>query len=388
MTDWERVERLRSKGLDWESIAEDPKVEFHTEVRAGTPGRALKALYLERKSKRKRSGRVGSDGGDSDDAAPAHRRLPGRLIALGIVLLLLGGIWALIASFEPIARALVPLVPYIVGIIVLGAVLLGAAFVIGGSFRDLTSLRKVVVVGVVLGLVVAGSVALIAFELGIPVLNPCSQNEPNSWCRAPNAAWTADGDHPVLLFIGSIACPYCSASSWAIYGALGAFGSVGGVSYGSSNPGDTYPNTPEVELYASSYTSTYVSWDVQEGAVDSGISEPPLPTVENAYWTAYDQAGNIPFLVVNGEFIHIGTLVDPSQLTTAPGQPSGTGTPYTYQQVQADLASQSGPVYTTIITAQYFLEAFLWKACVIDNITPPSSVTSNLQIKADYAQIG
>lgn len=386
MTDWDRVEKLRAKGLDWEAIADDPKVEFKTEVRAGTAGRALKALYLERKSKRRRSGR--SPGGDPDasDTASARPRWPTRLIVAGILLLLLGGIWALIATFEPIARALVPLVPYIVGVVVLGAVLLGASFVIGGSFRDLTSLRKVIVVGIVLGLVVAGSAALIAYLIGIPVLSPCNQNEPNGWCRAPNTAIT-DGGHPQLLFIGSIACPYCSASSWAIYGALQAFGTVTGVSYGSSNPGDTFPNTPEVELDSSSYSSNYVSWDVKEGSDPTLINEPPLSTVESAYVSAYDSGLSIPFLVVDGIFIHVGTLIDPSQLTTAPGQPSGAGTPYTYQQVQSDLASQSGSVYTTIITAQYSLEAFLWKACSLQGITPPAAVTSNPQVHSDYLQI-
>ncbi|HEV2449123.1 MAG TPA: DUF929 family protein [Thermoplasmata archaeon] len=386
MTDWDRVEKLRAKGLDWEAIAEDPKVEFKTEVRAGTAGRALKALYLERKSKRRRSGR--SSGGDAEesDGGSARARWPTRLIVAGIVLLLLGGIWALIATFEPIARALVPLIPYIVGIVVLGAVLLGASFVLGGSFRDLTSVRKVIVVGVVLGLVVAGSAALIAYFLGIPVLNSCSQSEPNGWCRAHNAAIT-DGGHPQLLFIGSIACPYCSASSWAIFGALQAFGSLNSYSYGASNPADTFPHTPEVELDSSGYSSNYVSWDVKEGSNPNQITEPALSTVESAYVSAYDQGLSIPFLVVDGIFIHVGTLIDPSQLTTAPGQPSGTGSPLSYQQVQADIASQSGPVYSTIITAQYSLEAFLWKACSLQGITPPASVTSNPQVHSDYLQI-
>jgi hypothetical protein len=258
--------------------------------------------------------------------------------------------------------------------------------VIGGSFRDLTSLRKVVTVGIVLGLVAAGLASLVAYELGIPVLYPINQSEPAGWGRAPNHAWT-DGGRPVFLFIGSIACPYCSASSWAMVGALQAFGSLSNYRQGTSNPADTFPNTPELELDSSVYTSNLVSWDVKEGSNPSAISWPALSSTENAYFSAYDTAGSIPFLVVDGLFIHVGTLLDPSQLTTAPGQPSGTGTPYTPAQVAQDVSSQSGPVYSAIITAQYSLEAYLWKACALQGLTPPSVVTSNLQVKADYAQI-
>ena len=50
MTDWDRVERLRGQGADWDEIALDRRVGFH--VPEGTnPGRALKALHFQRRSR-------------------------------------------------------------------------------------------------------------------------------------------------------------------------------------------------------------------------------------------------------------------------------------------------------------------------------------------------
>ncbi|MCI4345772.1 MAG: DUF929 domain-containing protein [Thermoplasmata archaeon] len=386
MTDWNRVERHRAKGYDWEAIAEDPKVEFRTEVSAGTPGRALKALYLERKSKRRRSGRPGERSGATSEEESARPRWPTRLLPSGIVLLLIGVIWTLIALAEPIVRTLLPVVPYTLGVIVVGAVLLGAGFVIGGSFRDITSLRKVVVVGVVLGLVVSGGVTLIALESGIPVLSPTIRSEPDSWSAAANTQWTSS-NHPVVFFLGSIACPYCSATSWALAGALKAFGSLTNIPYGSSNAADTFPNTPEIQLDASSFSSNYLSWDAKEGSNPNAISEPALSAEENAYVQAYDQAGNIPFIVIDGIFFHVGTLVDPSYLTTAPGQQSGTGTPLSPQVVAQDIASGQGSVYGAVHAAQIQLEAYLAKACELSNITPPQSVTSDSEVQALLGQI-
>ncbi|MCI4363116.1 MAG: DUF929 domain-containing protein [Thermoplasmata archaeon] len=386
MTDWNRVERLRAKGYDWEAIAEDPKVEFRTEVSAGTPGRALKALYLERKSKRRQSGRSGDRSAQDPEEDAAHPRWPARLLPLGIVLLLIGVIWTLIALAEPIVRTLLPVVPYTVGVIVAGAVFLGAGFVIGGSLRDIASLRKVVAVGVVLGLVISGSVALIALEAGIPVLSPNIRSEPGSWSAAPNAQWT-DSNHPVVFFLGSIACPYCSATSWALAGALKAFGTLSNAPYGTSNPSDTFPSTPEIRLDASSFSSNYLSWDSKEGSNPSAISEPALSAKENAYVQAYDQAGNIPFVVVDGIYFHVGTLVDPSQLTTAPGQQSGSGTPLNPQVVAQDIASGQGSVYAAVHAAQIQFEAYFAKACQLSNITPPQSVSSDSEVQAFLGQI-
>lgn len=52
MTDWERVEKLRSRGRDWEDISQDSRVAFQAPQGADA-GRALKTLYLKRRSTNK-----------------------------------------------------------------------------------------------------------------------------------------------------------------------------------------------------------------------------------------------------------------------------------------------------------------------------------------------
>ncbi|MFI5415389.1 MAG: hypothetical protein ACHQ16_07010, partial [Candidatus Lutacidiplasmatales archaeon] len=70
MVDWELVERRRSKGWEWDRIAEDPKVGFHADDSAGDAGRALRALYYQRRSKAKKRS-SGSEG--EPDGVPARR---------------------------------------------------------------------------------------------------------------------------------------------------------------------------------------------------------------------------------------------------------------------------------------------------------------------------
>jgi hypothetical protein len=45
MVDWERVEELRSKGKDWDSIAKDGKADFNPPEGTDDAGRALEALF-------------------------------------------------------------------------------------------------------------------------------------------------------------------------------------------------------------------------------------------------------------------------------------------------------------------------------------------------------
>ncbi len=61
MVDWDRVEQLRSKGWDWERIAEDPKVGFHPDASVHDAGRALRGLYHRQKSREGRTGKESSD---------------------------------------------------------------------------------------------------------------------------------------------------------------------------------------------------------------------------------------------------------------------------------------------------------------------------------------
>lgn len=384
MTDWERVRRLRAKGLDWTSIAEDPKVGYTPPSGVSDPGRALKALYLSRRS---RAQRPGGGGARREQPPPAESAFQRRerwarpLPILGIAVLLGGFIWLAVALAYPstavFVPALPPAFPDVLTVVLVGLAIVLATFVLGvGSLAD--TWKKGVAAGVALGLVLAGGAAFAAYQAGIPNLTATTTPEPGTgWEKAANALWTSGG-LPVVFFYGSQACPYCSASSWAIYEALLPFGSWSGTGYAASSPTDVYPNTPEVALSGSALSSSTLAWDPHEDSNTQMITDPAVSPVEQAYVSTYDSSRDIPFFVVGGIYIHTGTIVSPAAL-------QGQSAQSVVQSLAA--ANPSDPVYTAIHQQVVYLEAYCWKILVQAGLTPPSSVTGNSEIQSVYAQI-
>jgi hypothetical protein len=384
MTDWNRVQRLRAKGYDWTSVAEDPKVGFTPAEGVGDPGRALKALYLARKSHSSRRPRGGNADGTGAVERPS-RIWGGRLEVLGLGVIIGSAVWMMTALAFPsvavVLPALPPKIPDIFLVVCGGAALLAFPLILGlAPLED--HWKKGFAAGLGLAVVFAGGAGLFVIAEGIPNLSSDTSPGPGAgWEKAPNPAWESGGK-PVVFFYGSEACPFCSASSWAIERALAAFGTLTGTGYSASNPGDTYPNTPEVALAGSSLTSAYLSWDVKEGSDRTQISEPAVSLTEQAYLNAY--SSGIPFVVIGGTYIHTGTIVDPASLI----DPS-TSQPYTAAEVAQSLsnANPNDPVYSAIESQVVFLEAYCAKACQNAGLTPPTSVTSDPSVASVMAQI-
>lgn len=378
MVDWEAVERLRSKGWDWDRIASDEKVDFHADEGAGEPGRALRALYYQRRSKQQRRGGSG-DGGKAGRAKEADDAPRWTLVRVGWLLVPLFAIWFVLALVFPS-----PIGVYLSAIPALGLLLAIAGVLLAFSLlrasdRWNTSFRNTAVVGVVLGLVIAGGFGIAAVLQGCPTLSASGSQEPSdssigSWVKyGGNPTWKENGV-PVFFFYGSIGCPYCSASSWAFYWALSNFGKVSGTQYGHSNPGDVYGSTPELQFVGASMTSQYVAIDILESADDSNAI-PPAPSgcTQQAYVSSYDSSAGIPFLVIGGQYVHTGTVVDPSQL-----QPLGLSP----QQVLGQVLNQSGSAWSLIAPNAYMLTAILLKA---DGGQPASLLANpSSSVAADY----
>lgn len=193
----------------------------------------------------------------------------------------------------------------------------------------------------------------------------------------------------MVFLLASAACPYCAASSWPVWGALSNFSSSdsGGV-WTTSNPNDVYPDSPEIGLSNVTASGPYVAWDGKVGENHLAIQIPALGCPESDYVSTYDPAGSIPFLVIGGVFLHLGTLVDPAPLQT--GGPSGG--PLTPSELNAELANHNytagdGSVPGAILEVQDWIEAYLWKADTLAGIAPPPSVAGNSTIAAMYDQI-
>lgn len=377
MVDWDQVERLRGKGWDWARIAEDDRVQFAADPGAGDAGRQLRTLYYQRRSKAQRRGSSGKLAVEGDGDGPDG---PPNLLKIGYAVFPLFAIWTIFAFFFPSpVGVFLPWLDLAFIAIAAAAILLFALF--RATVRWETALRAPLAIGIVLGLVATGTVALVAEFEGCPTLSPsASASEPNDWARYANPAFDSGGA-PVFFFYGSIACPYCSASSWAMFYALRQFGTLSGWTLGSSNPGDVYPSTPEVELNSASLVSQWVNLQVYEGNDPTRITTPALPTCQlHSYVTTYDSTGTIPFVVIGGTFVHSGqSLISPTSFY----QP-GTTTPYSPQAVLDQVNNQSGPAWTAIQSPAWTIEAILIK---LNGGNGPSSVTSDANVRQILTQL-
>ncbi|HEV8049221.1 MAG TPA: DUF929 family protein, partial [Thermoplasmata archaeon] len=260
------------------------------------------------------------------------------------------GVWFVLALLIPSpVGTFLPAIPYLV-ILTLGAIGVFAFALLRSTNRWTTTIRNSLAIGVVLGLVLAGVFGVSALVSGCPTLTSATSGEPSGFEKVNDAAWTVNGA-TAFFFYGSTACPFCSASSWAMEVALRAFGTLSGTSFDRSNPGDNYPNTPEVVLAGAILQSPYVDLQVAESTNDNQITSAPTSgCYQSSYVSAYDSLLNIPFVVIGGQYVHVGALVNPANLAglTAP-------------EVQGQIDNQSGAAWNSISPTAYLLEAFLVK---------------------------
>ncbi len=355
MVDWDRVEELRSKGWGWDRIAEDEDVGFHPEASVREPGRALRALYHRQRRQVDRQERVEQRPKKADRDAEERRWT---LARIGLVATPVLGIWAALAYVAPSpVGILLPTIPWLaLGFAVAAFVLLfGLLRTPGRRWKPVY--RTTLISAVILGLVISGLIGLAGYALGCPYLPPSSSltSQPNGWTSSTAiSAWHENG-LPVFYFFGATWCPYCSASSWAMWKALTEFQAgfngqtdgIPGTVFYYSNPGDVYPNTPEVILGSASVSSPVLSFQVSEyywtqSTGTAGTFPGTSNCIQQAYVSAYS-GSSIPFVVINGQYIHAGaSLINPDDLSSYATGPSGNGAP----QVATSVLTESGNAWT------------------------------------------
>ena len=369
MVDWDRVEELRSKGWDWERIANDPKVGFHPDASVREPGRALRGLYHRQKLRQRRQGEEAPAPTPKKAAAVEERRW--NLTRAMYLLVPILGIWLLFAYVLPSpVGVVVPAIPYLAIAFAVVAFLLIFSLWRSEGARWSKLFRNTVVTGVVVGLVVSGVIALTgSLFFGCPILPPASSQttQPGGlgWTSVSASSWQ-DGGKPVFYFYGATWCPYCSASSWALWKALTEFQSgfdgttsgIPGTSLYYSNPGDVYPSTPEVVLGSASVTSPAVSFQVSEyywtqTTGTAGTFPGTSNCVQQAYVSAYS-GGSIPFVVLNGQYLHASaSLINPSDLSSW----AVTGAP----TVATDVLQETGQPWAIVQAQAGWIAAFVLK---------------------------
>jgi thiol-disulfide isomerase/thioredoxin len=363
MVDWDRVEQLRDKGWDWDRIADDPKVGFHPEASVSDPGRALRGLYHRQKSRESRTGKETVPSKSSKKKEEQVRERRWSLVRIGYLLTPLFGIWALLAFVAPSPVGVyLPFFPWLALALAVVAILLLFALWRTQEKRWSPVFRTALVSGLVLGLAVAGSFGIASTILGCPFLSSVTSSTPGpGWTQSSASAWQ-EGGKPVLYFYGASWCPYCSAGSWTLYKALSEFGTVTGASaaLGFSSTSDVYPGTPEIVLGNVGYSSTTITFIVNEdtSGVD-GTFPATSGCIEQAYVTTYSGSA-IPFVVINGQYIHAGSpIINPSQLSSySYGTYGSAGASAVYNQVNAE----NGSAWSVISPQAYWVMTFLTKA--------------------------
>lgn len=149
-----------------------------------------------------------------------------------------------------------------------------------------------------------------------------------------------------FLYIGADGCPYCAAERWAIIVALSRFGTFSHLHLMLSASNDAYPDTPTFSFYGASYHSAYVKASLMEilgrtlGPQGFSPNLAKLSASQEAILTKYDappyvpsgSAGSIPFVLVGGRFLWVGTAVPPAEIhgnwdTVSAAVHRGTGSP-------------------------------------------------------------
>lgn len=364
MVDWNRVEELHKKGLSWEDIATDPKVGFHPDQSVTQAGPALRRLYYRRQSRAQRQPQEAPSPKKAD--AKTERRWS--LARVGYLLVPLAAIWFVVAYFVPSPVGLIlAAIPYI-AIILAVAVFLLAFGLLRATQRWSRVFRTTVIMGVVLGLVFVGLISVVGILSGCPVLPPASsgKTEPApGWISISVSPWQQSG-LPVLYFYAATWCPYCSASSWAIWKALTGFGTVTGtyVMYSRED------SIPEIVLANAHINSNYVAYQSSEDQSNATGTFPGTANcVQQAYVSAYSGSA-IPFAVINGQYVHGGSSL------IQPGDLSG----YTVQQMQSQVGGASGSAWSVVQGQTWWMMAFVAKS---NGATP-----SNLASQPYYATWG
>lgn len=115
-----------------------------------------------------------------------------------------------------------------------------------------------------------------------------------------------------ILFIGAEACPFCTAESWAIVASLQQSGSWENLSQVVSNATDSIPSVPGYSFTNATLSSDNISFREVELTTTSWSHNLQAPNAsESTLFHEYDPQGLIPFFLIGGEYLHIGSAISP-----------------------------------------------------------------------------
>ncbi|MEM3852048.1 MAG: DUF929 family protein [Methanomassiliicoccales archaeon] len=191
------------------------------------------------------------------------------------------------------------------------------------------------------------------------------------------------GNKPVFLFIGSEACPYCAAESWAIVSALSTFGQWNNLAPIVSNATDSIPNVPGYTFANASLNARdLVFWEVELNS-RSWSQTLQLPnSTEAQLFSKYDPQGKIPFILIGGMYAGLGTFINPvleeGANWSSVNHSVSAGTGEFAQQVSSEIGNLTSAVKTVIshvssahVYSQHMLSGYYAVPCTQKGIYHP-----------------
>ncbi len=128
-----------------------------------------------------------------------------------------------------------------------------------------------------------------------------------------------NGKIPVL-FVGSMACPYCAEESWSLFMALrSSGGNWNNLQYIYSNASDIYPDTPGLSFANTTYSGSIITFYEYEVSNRNWQPYQKLNSTVASLVTQYDPSGHIPFILIGGIYLHIGASYPPSVFSDLSG---------------------------------------------------------------------
>jgi thiol-disulfide isomerase/thioredoxin len=170
---------------------------------------------------------------------------------------------------------------------------------------------------------------------------------------------TKDGK-PEVLYIGAEWCPYCAAERWAMTVALDRFGSFSGLRFIHSSSTDSFPDTPTLSYYGSSYASKHLAFapvEMYTNVAPYKVLQTPT-SAQYALFSKYDappyvpatQKLSYPFVDIANRYVLVGAQFVPSDLAGL-----------TWSQIGAALKNPDSTVARDIDGAANILTAALSK---------------------------
>jgi hypothetical protein len=204
--------------------------------------------------------------------------------------------------------------------------------------------------------------------------------DPKSVTTVGSAKVLTSGGKPQVLYIGAEYCPYCATERWAMAVALSRFGTFSGLHGIHSSSTDTYPSTPTLTFYKSTYSSKYLTFTPVETQTEKEGTALQKPTsAQNALFAKYDSppyvasadTGAIPFIDLGGKYFIHGAQYNPQILS---GQ--------SWAQVAAALKDPSSAIAKGADGSANMITATICKA----TNNQPSSVCTSPVIKTIEGQ--